>query len=250
MSEESDTRDLITIVSQFCMATYAYAFYKLRIIGHNGASATDTKDKWSTGFNLAHPGKDVPTTGDYTAFLESISGSIAAFHAQASSAVGQYTWLDDLTIARIGTNGKYNPTTAQTVHRLYSTPVAGGVSAIHPWNTAMVASLRTTFPRGIASNGRTYYPTTGIQVDGASGRVGTSPQTAWLTGMKNMINAINAAAGTSLDPNLRIAVVGASGLSGPARNGYVDRVRCDNRVDSIERRENDQPSAWVEQTLA
>jgi hypothetical protein len=65
-----------------------------------------------------------------------------------------------------------------------------------------------------------------------------------------MINAINAAAGTSLDPNLRIAVVGASGLSGPARNGYVDRVRCDNRVDSIERRENDQPSAWVEQTLA
>lgn len=230
------------------MVTYSRAHYVFRILGHFGQAAT-VFDRWSTGFRLGLIGDDVPIGMDLSPFLETVAPAIATFHAAATNKVGSNTILTELTIARVGLDGKYDPSTQQTTRRSYAPVVAGTATSIHPLNTAMVISLRTGYPRGIASNGRTYYPTTGMPVQNLDGRVSVADQTAFINGAKTMIQAINQAAASQIGTLIRVGVMGQTGKTGSARVGHVERIRCDNRLDTIERRENDQPPNYVEVTV-
>jgi hypothetical protein len=226
--------------------TFDKAHYLLRLVGHFGTDEVNHLDEWSTGLRLAGT-TDVPiATAPLIPFLETISGAIATFHAMGSSLVGPNCYLDMLTIARIGLEGHYDPPFVSTIQRLYSTPPAGGGAPTQPWSTALVTSLRTTKPRGYASNGRMYYPALAAIPDVGTGRETNNHVATYLTNVKAMFDAINAAAPV-IRSDVRISVMSAvgSGLSLPATS-----IRADGRLDTQERRENKAPSVYSTKTLA
>lgn len=231
------------------MVTYSYAHYLLRANGSFGPTAGSVIDEWSSGFRLAIIGNDVPTLADYTPFLESVAPAYQTFHGTSSIQVGTNVYLRELTMARIGTDGKYNPESQLTTRRTYTTPIAGAGPPIHPFSSALVLSLRTNFPRGIGSNGRAYWPALGTNVDPGDGRISFPMQDNWLNAWLTLVNAINTASQSQLGSGIKIAVVGATGKTGVARTGHVHKIRMDCRMDSIERRENEQPPAWDERTV-
>lgn len=232
------------------MANYAHAHFVFRILGHFGNNATTVRDYWSTGFRLGSIGSDAPSGIDLVPFLESVATPVATFHGSNGALVGTNCWLSELTIARVGVDGKYNPAQQETTRRLYGTPTAGIAQPVHPWSNAMVISLRTAYPRGIASNGRSYYPATGFPIDSGTGRAAQSHVAGFVAAMKTMLDAINSAAQTQIGATTRVIVAGQTGKTGAARNAWVTSIRADGRMDSIERRENDQATAWEEDALA
>lgn len=231
------------------MVTYSHAHYVLRATGFMGSSAATQLDEWSAGFRLARPAADVAFPVDLTSFLESVAPAISTFHSSAGASASFICHLAELTIARVGTDGKYSPAAQETTRHAYGTPVAGNGTPAHPWSTACVMSLRTVFPRGIASNGRTYWPALAMPLDGSTGRLSSTSQTNFVTAAKTMLDAINTRAEIDLGSDTRVAVVGATGVSGPARSAPVVSIRADRRLDTIERRENDQPPTWLEVAL-
>lgn len=218
----------------------------LRILGHFGASGTDVKDRWSTGIRIASIVSGTAPDGPFTPFLETVSVPIAAFHSGSNSLVGANCYLTELTMAKIGTDGKYSNPSAPTEHRLYDVPVAGVGTATQPWNTSLVTSLRTANPRGYASNGRCYYPAIAAPVSPATGRVVDANVLGRLQEFKTMVDAINVAANT-LGSSLRVVVMSSVGAGASSK---VTSLRADGRLDSIERRENQQPSSWSTVTIA
>lgn len=228
---------------------YAFAHYVFRVLGFFGPNATSPKETWSTGFRLANPSSDVLTAVSYTAFLESVQGAIATYHGGSGPMAGTKTFLSELTIARVGTDGKYNPDTMQTWRRPYTTPVAGTSVPLGPWSQSMVLSLRTAFARGIASNGRTYWPAVGMPLQESTGRIYSGDVDRFLTNSKTLVQAINSAAQAELGSNVKVSVVGADGKTGAARTAHVTSLRADDRCDAIERRENDQQSAYTTITI-
>lgn len=218
----------------------------IRAIGHFGASASDVQDEWSVGMRLAIPGGTGHPAGPYTTLLESIATPIQTFHAANSTGAGFSCFLDELTAALIGVDGKY-PAGAVTDHRLYGTPVSGGGGTnVLPWESALVISLRTANARGYASNGRIYWPCGGLAPGGTTGRVADAAVQSRVNGAKTMFDAINTAANT-FATGLRLCVMSSVGLGTTAA---VTRVRSDGRIDSIERRENNMPSVYLQATLA
>jgi hypothetical protein len=63
---------------------------------------------------------------------------------------------------------------------------------------------------------------------------------------KTFLDAVNTAAG-AYQTGARIVVASNVGVGDMA---FVTAIRSDDRMDSIERRENDQPSQWSNATLA
>jgi hypothetical protein len=229
------------------MVTYDRTSIKLRFIGHFGASTT-ARDYWSAGLRLAVVGGGAVSTADLTPFLETISTPVATFHNDGPVGAGSTTYLDELNAAHLGTNGKYISSAELTARRAYTTPIVGAGAGIHPWNTAFVSSLRTLQARGLASNGRMYYPATGLAVDASTGRVNATLQGNYATSVQTLLQAINSAA-QSYQSGLRVHVLGWSAKHGTNFSSLVTSVRVDNRLDSIERRENDQLPVWVTRTV-
>jgi hypothetical protein len=231
------------------MVTYANAHYVFRILGSNGSTASAEGDDWSTGFRLGTALGDVPSNTNLQPFLTAVAPAIQAFHTSPAVPAGITCWLKELTIARVGTDGKYNPSSAMTTRHTYAPALAGLGTPTKPWNTALVISLRTTIPRGIASNGRTYYPATAAGLSASTGRLIDTTRNAFIDQAAIMIRAVNTAASANLASTVSVIVAGQSGVTGPARTAAVTSIRGDLRLDSIERRENAQPPDWYQVAL-
>lgn len=219
---------------------------RLRFVGHFGSSPANQLDHWSAGLRLAVVGGAAVTNGDLTTFLETISGPVASFHGGASSMSGSSCYLDSINAAPLGLDGKYPSKATLTTVRDYTTPVSGSGTSLMPWNTALVTSLRTLNKRGYASNGRMYWPATSASCNNLTGRLTTTQTANYITTCKTMMDAINAAAQT-LQSGLRIHVMSAVGSG---TSSLVTQIRVDQRLDSIERRENDQPAVYSVASLA
>ena len=79
-----------------------------------------------------------------------------------------------------------------------TTPINGSGLVRHPYQSSIVASLRTGHP-GATGRGRLYFPATGITLDTTTYRIGTSDQTNVLTGVKTFLSNIQAAIDVTLD---------------------------------------------------
>lgn len=183
---------------------------------------------------------------DPTVFLESISGAVSSFHQNTSVKAGSNVYLDKLEGVVLGLDGKYWGATAVATIRDYAPPVAGNAVGVLPWNSALVTSLRTDFKRGYASNGRMYWPAVAQVLDNGTGRLSTGATAPYLAAAKTMFDAINTAADTH-QAGLAIHVMSAVGTGVSAR---VTGLRMDTRIDSIERRENQQPAVYGTVNLA
>jgi hypothetical protein len=190
-------------------------------------------DRWSTGLRLAITGGGTVTVADPTIFLESISAAVSSFHQNTSVKAGSNVYLDKLEAVVLGTDGKYWGSTAVATVRDYAPPVAGNATGVLPWNSALVISQRTDFKRGYASNGRMYWPAVAQVLDNGTGRLSTG--------------AIGPYLADAFQAGLAIHVMSAVA---PGYNAPVRSLRMDTRVDSIERRENQQPAAYTSVNLA
>jgi hypothetical protein len=202
----------------------------LRMLGN----FADGVDEWSVGLRLASPTLTVPATGGLNAFLAAVSTPIATFHNNTAVFAGGSTKLVGLSVAKIGVDGHYNPQTQDTTTFFYPTPISGGGSAGAARSTAFVTSLRTSKPRGYASNGRFYYPATAAVTNFISGMIPESGVTPYLDAAKIMFNAINSA-GLALAVPVKICVMSTHGAG---LSDVVTAIRADGRLDRQERREN------------
>lgn len=223
---------------------YSSAHILVRANGHFGTAAV-ASDYWSVGLRFGIPGTDVTyDEAKLQTFVQSCFAAASTFHADATSLVGTTCHLDNCSAARIGLNGKYNPGTQVTK---FSTggAVAGTGTVVLPWNSALVVSLRTPNPRGVASNGRCYWPFLAGAIQPATGRIASASVTNRMQNFKGMLNTMNTAANV-YDPGMKVRVFSNVGLGSAAT---VTSLRADDRLDSIERRENNLPSIYVTTTV-
>lgn len=215
---------------------YPFEHILIRFNGHFGTSST-ISDRWSSGlrFGLASSAPAYDAAKLQT-FVNACQASANSFMAAAGNQVGTNCFLDYVTGAQIGALGRYSPTTQLTVTSP-TTATPGGGTPVLPWNTALVVSLRTAIPRGRGSNGRLYWPGLAFGVSATTGRVVSSSRA---TAAAAFLNSLNTAA-NAYSAGMRVIVASnvAGGIHAP-----VTSVRVDDRLDTIEARENDQPPNW------
>jgi hypothetical protein len=220
--------------------SYTNAHLSIRLNGGFGGSVSNLVDKWSSGFRIAVPGADIVlATPALLTLANAIHAAAVTMHSATGFNTGTSCFFTHVTAARVGTDGKYNPPGQLTVQSTGS-PQAGVGSATFPWNTALAAGLRTSAPRGYASNGRFYYPMIAGALTAATGRVTSTTQDARNSVMKTFFNTVNTAANV-YDPGAVVCVMSNVGSGTTAR---VLAVRTDDRLDSIERRENGAPPSY------
>ena len=222
-----------------------YQFEHLYLRFNGSMGTVGGAEKWSVGMRFGVLGADVTyDTTKLQAFVSAAKTAADTFHAASGVNTGLNVYHDYVTGARIGKDGKYSPTGAQTIFSANS-PAGGVGSAIMPWNTCQVFSLRTGVPRGRGSNGRVYWPAVAQTVSNTDGRVLTASTTTRVNAFKTFVNALNTAA-TNYQAGLALIV--ASNLGG-GLNERVIAIRSDNRLDSIERRENKAVPVWTQVTI-
>lgn len=222
---------------------YATRHLLVRAFGSFGSA--NGQEKWSAGFRFGQLILD--TSWDEAkaeTFADACAAAMSNFHATAGVMTGDTTYFNGCTVAPIGTDGKYFPSTANTVFSdPYST--AGNGSLLQEWTACLTISLRTTRPRGYASNGRVYWPATAATIDPTTGKVALGALNTRMSAAKTMCNALNTAAATY---QTGMYLIVASPVA-PGLNAQVTEIRTDNRVDNQERRENAVPPIYSTQAL-
>lgn len=224
---------------------YPHEHILIRFNGHFGTSGSII-DKWSSGLRFGLPtAAPAYDEAKLQTFVNACQAAANTFHSAASSITGTNAFLDYVTGAQIGALGRYSPQSQLTVQS--PTVVTGGNGTpVLPWNSALVTSLRTAVPRGRGSNGRVYWPALAGGIQAGTGRLQVPTVQTRLNLMKTFFDACNTAA-DSYSAGMRLVV--ASAVEGGMIQ-TVTSIRADERVDSIERRENDQVSTWSTATLA
>lgn len=217
----------------------------LKAHGSFGGNYASNQEKWTAGLRLGVIGADVMyDAAALQTFANAARAAFSTFHNSTDAYAGTQTYFHECTAARIGPNGRYLPLQQETIHT-GGTPIAGLGSPTQPWNTACVISLRTSNFRGYASNGRFYYPMIVGGIDPSSGRILSAVSDNRIAAAKTLFDAINTA-GQAYAENMRIIVSSATGSTA----AKVTAIRSDERLDSIERRENAGATVWHNATLA
>lgn len=225
--------------------TYSSRFVQIRFLGYLGNN-TSIPERWQAGLKL--PLGVSPSSSQLTSFLQAIKTPTTTFHTTAGNGVGSNVFFTEMTAAYIDTDGKYVGGGAQsTVHEPVVSQPTGAGSGTLPWSTSMVISLRTQFSRGLASNGRVYWPCLGLPVTATTGLWSTTAGTSWANSAKTWIDAINTAAASTLSTSQKISVMSQVGTGTLAP---VTQVRCGLKPDRQERRERDLDEGYIYATLA
>jgi len=223
---------------------HPYAHIYLRANGNFGGNYATNAEKWSTGLRVGVVGADITyNAASLQTFVNACATAFVDFHTSANTYVGATCYLTHVTAARIGGSGLYDPPQQETTVS-GAINSAGSGTATQPWNTAGVVSLRTANFRGYASNGRFYYPQLVGSLDVTTGRVSSTAVQFRLDKAKILFDAINAAA-AAYATNARVIISSSAGLT----SAKVTSIRIDERLDSIERRENANPPVWKTATL-
>jgi hypothetical protein len=218
---------------------FPQAHLYFRINGTFGGNYASNSEKWSSGLRLGIVGADVPYDAtNLQTFATTALANVRTFHSSASALVGSSCYIHDVTVARVGQDGKYLPLTQQTTIAS-QTPIAGSGTPDQPWSTAHVISLRTDNFRGYASNGRFYYPMLVGSLVQNNGRISPTVVDNRVNQARTLFNALNVAA-AAYATNMRVVVASKTGNT----QAIVHSLRADERLDSIERRENSGQTAW------
>lgn len=218
---------------------FPWAHILLRVNGGFGPVLATPVDRWSVGFRCGVSGGDVPyDAAKLVTLVNSAHAAAEAFHEQAGTGSGTNVSMINVSGARIGTNGKYSPAIQDTVYST-DTGAFGNGTALHPWSTAHVISLRTALPRGRGSNGRCYWPALGMTIDTTTGRATPAAVLTRLTNFQTFLNALNTALNT-YSPGTVVQVISSVGSVA----NKVTAIRADTRMDHQERRENAVPSVY------
>jgi hypothetical protein len=222
---------------------YPVVHVKVNAEGHFGTSPTNIVEHWQAGFHITKNGGVIGGTSELTSFLTNIRTAVTTFHASATLNAGNICYLDALSGAYIGTDGKYALGPLQTTTRVaLTTSTPGGGVSTNSWATAIVLTLRSALTRGPGSHGRIYWPSTGAAVQSTNGVLADVTVNSIAANASTMLNAINAVAATNWGTGTNIGLVSpkGSGFQSP-----VTRVGIGHKIDHMESRERDLPEAHV-----
>jgi len=113
-------------------------------------------------------------------------------------------------------------------------PGIGTGTAPHPFQTAVVTSLRTA-GIGASGRGRLYWPATGMVLDASSNRPAAALVTSTLSGMKTLLTSITAALDVTLTNSPVLSVWSRKNLS----TLPVNQIQMGDVLD-VQRRRRDQ----------
>lgn len=162
-----------------------------RMNGSFGSNAATQTEQWTCGMRI-NTGTTNNSEAAKTAFLETIAVAANTFHTSTAVSSGNFCWLQSLSCAYIGPDGKYVGGGAQTTAtRPYTTPAAGFGTVTTSWDVARVFTLRTAQARGRGHVGRFFYPA--AQAVANDGRWTAAEATAAATAAVTFLNQVNSA---------------------------------------------------------
>lgn len=207
--------------------------YKVARITLNGTMFGGS-EHWSTGFYMGATGADATAPTD--AFLTEVNTAWQAFFQNSTSYISTSYQTTGVRGALLGTDGK---TIAGSIKNFYpATPYAGGSnnSALPP-QCALVATLMTDTPRGLASKGRMFLPGVSAVING-TGHLSAINCQSIVDNLKTFFAALNA---TVEQPGTVItASKGGSGVNlAPGLNRVIRTVRVGDVFDTQRRRRNE-----------
>ena len=213
------------------MAGYNYNVIRATIFGDAFSGA----EEWSTGFWLGH--------------AEAVSGLPTQEAADAIRALWQTFFTSaganiSNVYTTVGVKLSYFPSgsdkvdPAMTVFSYYGTPITGsrtGTPQLPP-QIAVVATLQSALPRGLAGKGRMYLPGSHMGLD-ASGQMDSTAKAGLLSAFSTFVQGVNNS--TAMTAEVINASKGRIGVPfNPPVNQYVRSVRIGSVYDTQRRRRN------------
>jgi hypothetical protein len=202
------------------------------------------QEEWSTGFFIGEEGADAnsPTQTMANRLLVHWTTFFEAF----SSHVNQNYLTTQVKVAALSAGG---PTIPDQVVYAYPGAVldGGDPNNTHPPQCAIVVTLLSDRPRGLASKGRMYLPGICAAIDG-TGRISGNDRDNIATNIKTFFNSVRADADIPNTP-----ILAAKGI-GPfpaltAQNDYIEKIKVGNVVDTQRRRRNGLAESYKTETL-
>ncbi len=209
------------------------------LISLRGALGNPHLEQWSTSFRLSRVRGGSPDYVLTQGHLDDIANDTATLLVQSGHWGSEVTFTEARGY-RIGEDGR----TVGDV--LYSVRPAneqgGGTQAAHPWQCALVLSLRTNIQRGPASRGRMYWPPIRADLDPQTGQISLTKQSQLLESLRSWMQGINNNPGID-GTAARVSVVSGI-LQGTIAD--VNRIRVGRAMDTQRRRREDVDEAYIE----
>lgn len=222
---------------------YSVPFLKVNFEGHFGSSTTNIAENWVAGLHVTKNGGLIGGTTELTNFLTAIRAPAITYHSSAIAAAGTNTFLDAVSGAYIGTDGKYALGSLQSTTRVpLTTSTPGSSSGTAPWSQSMCITLRSTLLRGAASHGRIYWPAVGMSITPTTGVFPNANVISLSTAAKTFLDAVNVQAATAFGSGANVGLVSAKGTG---FQSPVVKVGIGQRIDSMESRERNIAEAHV-----
>jgi hypothetical protein len=187
-----------------------------------GTSMQGTEE-WSTGFFMGVIGDDpLPPVEAGASYIAAQWKTFFQTSAVSISSKWQFTGVK---IATLNTDGT---TKSDEVVYHYETTPASGVGSIHwPAQVALVATLTSDTPRGLASKGRMYLPGVASSLTDA-GKLSNTTVSAVATGLKTFFDNVN----DSIDATGNV-ILASKGSTPPLIGAPVSRPVTGLRVGDV-----------------
>lgn len=171
--------------------------------------------------------------------LDGCVAALTAFWKRGDSFIPQRARINAIKLNLVDTAGRYVSKSETLETR--DLDIAGTASMIHPLQIAWCTTWTTQQKRGLASKGRTFFPT-GVEISSSQFLVSEANQTTMANSCTALIAAINAVFGSTADANIKAAVV--SNQRDGASN-VITGVQVGNRLDVQRRRAGSQDEEYV-----
>lgn len=219
---------------------YSASHLQVRVLGRFGSPAPGV-EQWSTGFRafMFSPASEADVAG---ALADLVTPFQTFFQLIPASSV---CYMDELTGAIIGPDGKYvGGGTQATVRQDLGGPQGVG-TALHPLATSLALSLGTDLARGRGSKGRMFWPALSAALSFPEGTY-TSGQAGLATAFATFIEECNTAIQADDRP---FGPIGVFSNLGTGTASPVTHIRVGRRVDAQERRERRIAEAYIREDL-
>lgn len=199
---------------------------------------------WSTGFFLGWEGQDANEITPQG--LADISTAWSTFFNATTSFISdKYRYLQCKAV-QVSQDGKTIDGSAQ--YHYPATPVLGkNFATTLPAQCALVATLASDVPRGLASKGRMYLPGVGAAIN-TDGKVPAATRDGVALNLKNFFDAI--ALDTDMPGRPVLASLGHAPLNTGGTIKLIQQIRVGDVVDTQRRRRNQLTEVYATQVLS
>lgn len=200
-------------------------------------------EEWTTGFWTGNDASDLPGDEVDSAVVDAVAAAWETFFEHSDTVVSNAFnttfvkaayWHTDIVDGKTKTYG------TPTYHQYNSPPVGATAGEPLPPQCSLVASFKSGYHSGTATNGRMYLPGIKNGISAATGQMAAADTLRICNRFVEFINSVNTA--TVPGGAGKLILVGKAGQSlvppHTAKNAYVTQVRIGSVYDTQRRRRN------------